>query len=88
MSATRYRFPTATLLMLVAAVVVIILALTLQKAGPRDLGGTQLLKENSTSQGAGNGGKACPPKAAYGVGQPADRGCGNRQPPGQAKKNP
>ena len=88
MTSTRYRFPTATLLMLLAAVAVVIIALTLQKSGPQDLGGSELLKQNNTSQGAGNGGKACPPKSVYGVGQPANKGCGNRPPPGQAKKNP
>ena len=38
---------------------------------------------NPTPPDEGEGPKTCPPQAVYGVGQPPDKGCGNRPPPGQ-----
>jgi len=73
-----------SLILVLAAILALALLAVAQSRPDRsgDLGGTQLLKKSAAEKQAN-----CPPQAAYGVGQPADRGCGNRPPPGQAKKD-
>ncbi|MGH2755635.1 MAG: hypothetical protein ACRDLB_14565 [Actinomycetota bacterium] len=77
------RVRISLILVLAAILAVALVAVAQSQRDPSvDLGRTQLLKKSAAERQAD-----CPPQAAYGVGQREGRGCGNRPPPGQAKKN-
>jgi len=75
-----YRFPVASIVMLLAALAVVLFALAVRDTGQAPSIGGDLMKKSTTTTQTD---KECPPKSVYGVGQKPGKGCGERPPPGQ-----